>query len=131
MQSDWNEIYKLTSQRTGKSTERYKEVGNFIFKSLYTNVRRPKSLIIKLKGVGTWYLRRSRMDTAVNMFPPDFDKKPSETDFHLKVLKYENKIEIYNLFLERLKEYDSYISEKQQIRKKRNETQKPIEPNKE
>lgn len=128
MQTDWNQIYKLTAQRTGKSEDIYKEIGNFVFKDLAKNIKRPKKLIIKLKGIGSWYLRKTRVQQTVELFPPDFDKKPKEGDFILKVLHYENKVEIYNLFKERLKDYDKYLEMKAEIRKIRNQTQKLLEP---
>lgn len=127
MQSDWKQIYKLAAKRTGKSEDTYKEIGNFVFASLYSHLRRPKSLIVKLRGVGTWYLRRIRMRIMMNIFPPDFDKKPEDFKHELSLIKHENKIEIYNLFKERLEEYDRYIELRNKIRKKRYETQPVVE----
>lgn len=128
MQSDWKEIYKLTAARTGKSEQRYKEVGNFVFAKLYETLRRPKTLITKLKGIGTWYLRRKRMRIVVDVFPPDFDKKPEDFPTKLDLFAYENRVEIYRLFQERLEEYKKYIELRDEIRKKRYETQKLLEP---
>lgn len=128
MQSDWKEVYRLTAERTGKSEQRYKDIGNFVFKSLYRHLRRPKSLITKLKGIGTWYLRKKRMEIVIKYFPPDFEKKPEDFKHPLSLLEYENKMEIYQLFQERLKEYDVYIEERTKTRKKRYETQTLLTP---
>ena len=128
MQSDPKEIYKKTAAKTNKPLSLYKEVGTVVFSELYTHLRRPKSLIIKLKGVGTWYLRKARIDILLNIFPHDYDKNPQEFDSPLEILKYENSKELYEIFTERMKEYEEYVKEKKEIRIKRNESQALISP---
>jgi hypothetical protein len=105
MQSDNNQLYKITAERTKKSEATYKDVGNFIFKALSVNMRKPKSLILKLKGVGFWYLRRQRMEIHVDRTNPD-----------LTAVEYEEKEALKDIFKERLKEYDQYIKERNEIR---------------
>jgi hypothetical protein len=128
MQSDWKQIYKLTAERTGNSEQQYKDIGNFVFQSLYANLRRPSHLIFKLKGVGTWYMRKKRMEVIVNLYPPDFDKKPEDFHHPLALLQHENKVEIYKIFKERLKDYEKYLGLRKEIRSKRNESQILLEP---
>src|SRR5437868_3569684 len=118
MQSDHNEIYRLTAERTGKSEQVYKDIGNMVFASLNASFRRPKSLIIKLKGVGMWYLRKKRMDIVMKHYPVG-DREPPESKFSL--FKYENKVEVQNLFAERLKEYDEFIELRNETKDKRRE----------
>lgn len=128
MQSDHKEIYKLSAKRTGKDEVLYKDIGNFVFAELYSMFRKPKSLIIKLKGVGFWFLRRKRLFGVINMYPPDFEKKQEDFSSEYAFLKNENKKEIYTLFQERLKEYESYAQEKTVVRKERNKTQFLLKP---
>lgn len=125
MQSDDKSIYDLTSKRTGKPTQLYKDVGTFVFSSLYEKLRKPKSLIIKLKGVGTWYLRKKRMETLMSYYPEDYDKKEVDVEIMspLSILNYENKREMFLLFKERLAEYDRYITLRNEIRQERFKTQ--------
>lgn len=125
MQSDDKSIYDLTSKRTGKSTQLYKDVGTFVFSSLYEKLRKPKSLIIKLKGVGTWYLRKKRMETLMSYYPEDYDKKEVDVEIMspLSILNYENKREMFLLFKDRLAEYDRYITLRNEIRQERFKTQ--------
>ncbi len=68
------------------------------------------------------------MTALVKLFPPDFSKNPEDFDHPLALLKHENKKEIYDIFVERLKEYDKYIELRNEIRKKRYETQELIKP---
>lgn len=125
MQSDDKSIYDLTSNRTGKPTQLYKDVGTFVFSSLYEKLRKPKSLIIKLKGVGTWYLRKKRMETLMSYYPEDYDKKEVDVEIMspLSILNYENKREMFLLFKDRLAEYDRYITLRNEIRQERFKTQ--------
>lgn len=63
------------------------------------------------------------MKGIVQIFPPDFERKPEDFNHPLTFLKHENKKEIYHLFKERLKDYDRYIEIRNTVRKKRYETQ--------
>ncbi len=128
MQSDNNQLYKLTAVRTGTAEQIYKDIGNYVFHSLYANLRRPKTLIIKLKGVGTWYMRKARMELTLSEFPVDFGKTADDFKTDLGFLKYENKVEIHKIFKERLSDYERYISLRNEIRKKRYETQVLLQP---
>jgi hypothetical protein len=128
MQADPKEIYKKTAARTEKPLSLYKEIGTAVFAELYQQLRRPQSLIIKLKGVGSWYLRKARMNILLNIFPHDYDKNPQSFESPLELLKYENSKEIYEIFTQRMKEYEEYIELKKQIRAKRNESQTLIQP---
>lgn len=125
MQSDDKSIYDLTSKRTGKPTQLYKDVGTFVFSSLYEKLRKPKSLILKLKGVGSWYLRKKRMETLMSYYPEDYDKKEIDVEIMspLSILNYENKREMFLLFKERLAEYERYITLRNEIRQERFKTQ--------
>lgn len=123
MQSNNKEIYEMTSERTGLPEDLYKELGEHVFESLYSHLRRPKSLITKLKGVGAWHLRKRRMEIFLEVFPPDFDKKLEDFSHPLQIVQYENKVELYNNFKERMIEYDKFLEERDAIREIRFKTQ--------
>jgi hypothetical protein len=125
MQSDPKTLYKMTADRVGKSEQLYKDIGNFVFSKLHDNLRRPKKLIIKLKGVGTWYLRKRRMEFIIKSYPPNYDVKPEDP---IELFRYENRKEIYSIFQDRLKDYEQYIKLRNEIRKVRYGTQKLLEP---
>lgn len=126
MQSETKHIYKQTAERTGEDEQTYKDIGNTIFTYLNGKLRKPPSLIIKLKGVGSWYLRKKRMQIIVDVFPPDPERTEFESEYG--ILRHENKVELFNLFKERLKDYEKYLEIRNQIRTKRRETQKLLEP---
>lgn len=132
MQSDNKQLYKLTSERTGKSETMYKDLGNFVFAETYILQRNPKSLILKLKGVGSWHLRKKRMEIVVSEFTEFEEKTVEQFDTIYGYESYKERRDRYHIFVDRLKEYEDYLSLKREIRAKRNETQyllKPIEDN--
>lgn len=128
MQSNTNEIYKITAKRTGKSEQSYKDIGNFIFSELYKEQKRPSKLIIKLKGLGSFFLRKKRVEEIMKCYPEEFSRTKEDFSSERQFLKYENKKEIHEIFTERLKDYEEYLQERNQIRKKRYETQVLLEP---
>lgn len=130
MQTDYKQIYHELSEVTGKSEQMYKDIGSFIFQETARMMKNPESLIIKLKGVGSWHLRKKRMDIVVNEFT-DYSEPKSRTDFESDNI-YENYMEKHNrfhIFKKMLAEYDKYLTLKQEINKKRRETQVLLEPN--
>lgn len=109
----------------------YKDLGNFIFQETYSMMRNPTSLIIKLKGVGSWHLRKKRMDIVVSDYPDRGESKTREDfDTDNGYEEYLEKYKQYNIFKDRLVEYDKYLALKHQINSKRRETQVLLEPNK-
>ena len=118
MQSDYKEIYKLTAKRTSKNEVLYKDIGNFVFTELYNMLRKPNSLIIKLKGIGFWFLRRKRLAGVIKLYPADYEKKQEDFSSEYGFLKNENKKEIHALFMERLKDYEEYAEEKEKSEQK-------------
>jgi len=129
MQSNHLDIYRQVAEKTGKSEQMYKDIGSFIFKETSQMLKNPTSLILKLKGVGSWYLRRKRMQIVVSEYPDRAEVRPRE-EFGSDV-SYEEYLQKHNQYLnfqERLKEYDKYLELKRFIREKRNETQVLLEP---
>jgi len=119
----------MTSDRTGKAEQLYKDIGNFVFTELSTHLKKPKCLIVKLKGVGSWWLRRKRMQIVIEEYPYRLNEKTRE-DFSsdTEYQEYLNKKEQYLNFQERLKEYDEYIRIRDEVRKKRHENTPLLEP---
>ncbi len=129
MQSSIKEIYQQTAERTGESEQTYKDIGNFVFASLNAHFRKPPTLILKLRGVGSWHLRRKRMQIITETFPPNFEKKTEDLSEHT-ITKWEDKVELYYLFMARLAEYDKYIALRDSIREIRYKTQQLLTPDK-
>lgn len=122
MQSTSKEIYKITAARTGRDEQLYKDIGNFIQKETVKHLKRPKTLIIKLKGIGFWFLRKTRMEKALSFFPKEYeDEGFVEFEASRPFLNVENKREIYNVLKNRLKDYERYLEVKQQVKTKKNE----------
>lgn len=130
MQTNHLDIYSMLAKETGKSEQMYKDIGSFIFKETAVMMKNPSCLILKLKGLGSWHLRKKRMEIVVNEWTDraklktrdDFSSDSSYQTYLDKHLQYVN-------FQERLLEYDKYLDIKHEIRKKRYETQVLLLPN--
>jgi hypothetical protein len=125
MQSNHHDIYRMVAEKTGKSEEMYKDIGSMIFKETAEMLQEPTCLILKLKGIGSWHLRKKRMEIFVGEFTePTHDEYTSAQTLK----EWEQKRQRYANFIERLKEYDKYLKIKQEVRRKRNETQVLLQP---
>lgn len=117
MQSDYKHISKLTSLKTNVNEEVYNDIANFVFYTLAQNMKKPKGLIYNLLGIGFWFLRRKRLLIKMNMYnenhQPDW---ASSLGIDGKDIP-----EIMKIFKDRLEEYDIYMLEKNEVKKKRNE----------
>lgn len=129
MQTNHLDIYKMVAEETGESEQLYKDIGSFVFKETASMIKDPESLILKLKGIGSWHLRKKRMEIVVNEWT-DRAKVKTREDFSSEAsyLSYLEKHTQYMNFKERLEEYDRYLQLKQEIRQKRHETQILLSP---
>lgn len=131
MQSDYRQIYKELAEEKSVPEQLYKDLGNFIFQETYNMLRSPTSLIIKLKGLGSWHLRKKRMEIIVNEYPErGLTKTRDDFDTDSGYNEYLDKKRQYDIFTERLLDYDEYLKMKKDVREARNKTQVLLEPNK-
>lgn len=131
MQSDYKQIYKELAEENSIPEQLYKDIGNFIFQETYNMLRSPTSLIIKLKGLGNWHLRKKRMDIIVNEYSDrGLVKTRDQFDSDNGFQEYLDKKKQYDIFVARLKEYDDYLKMKRDVREQRNKTQVLLESDK-
>jgi hypothetical protein len=128
MQTELKHIYQTLAEETGKSEELYKDIGSFIFRETSRMLKEPSSLILKLRGIGSWHLRKRRMEIMVNEWQEIKPKAREEFNHEYEYQSYNERYKRYINFKERLKEYDKYLEIKQEVRLKRNETQVLLEP---
>lgn len=125
MQSDIKQIYKLAAERTFKSEQMYKDLGNFVQQEIANVLKRPNSLITKVKGLGYWYLRKKKMKDFIRMYPPYYDIEGfSDFESEAALKNFENKQELYLTFKARLLDYDRFLEKKAFIKQLRNEFDK-------
>jgi hypothetical protein len=122
MQSDPKEIYQITATRTGKKEQLYRDIGNFVFRETQALIKKPKSLITKLKGLGFWYLRKSRMEKLLAHYPPYYDIEGyQDFDSEKALLYFMGKKELYDILKARLQDYQAYLAEKQKVNQRKHE----------
>ena len=129
MQSDHKQVYKFTAQRTGRNEQMYKDLGNFVFTEVLSHMKKPTCLIIKLKGIGTWWLRKKRMEIILGEWDERAkvktrDQFESDNAFNT----YLEEHEMVKIFEDRLKEYEEYIEIRNRLRKERYENTVLLEP---
>lgn len=130
MQTNHLDIYKTLAKETGDSEQMYKDIGSFVFRETSQMLKEPTSLILKLKGVGSWHLRKKRLEIVVNEWTERGKiRMRNEFSSDLAYGIYLEKHLQYINFQERLKEYEKYLSLKKQIREKRYATQVLLQPN--
>ncbi len=129
MQTNQNDIYTELAAEKGKDEQVYKDIGSFIFRETAKMLKEPSSLILKLKGVGSWHLRKKRLDTVIGEWKERAAVKTRE-DFSSDLAYgiYLERHLLYLNFKERLREYERYLEIKSKIREKRYETQILLRP---
>jgi hypothetical protein len=108
----------------------YKDIGSFIFRETTKMMNHPTSLIIKLKGVGSWHLRKRRMEIVMDEVPEIEAKTKEEYEGGMLYSDYLEKHRRATMFRERMPEYEKYLALKAEVNAKRRETQVLLEPNK-
>lgn len=128
MQSEPKDIYKLTAARTGKDETVYKDLGNFVFSEVYKHMRNPQTLILKLKGIGFWYLRKSRMENFLKYYTNTVRRDRSDFDTEGTWKLHESKMALIDVLRARMKDYEKYIQTRDEIKLIRWQTQTLIIP---
>lgn len=125
MQSDPKEIYRITAARTGGNAQVYKDIGNFVMKATVDHIKRPNTLIIKLKGLGFWYLRKKRIDRILSYYPSYYEIE-GYSDFcsEYAFLNFQNKQELYKILKARQADYQLYLQKKAEVKLKKDEFHK-------
>lgn len=131
MQRVINDVYKKVGEDTNKSYDLIKSVGDSVFKNLLANIKKPECLILKVKGLGSFYLRKAKLAAYIESYRR-FYTDPTYERTQLAIQEspetYENKQKQYFNFCERLKDYDRYLDKKKIIKEIRNKTQPVIKP---
>jgi len=129
MQTNHLDVYKKVAEETGKDEQLLKDIGSFIFKETSQILKDPTCLIVKLKGIGSWHLRKKRMEIVVGEWTDrakvrgreEFSSDDGYNTYLAKHIQYLN-------FQERLKEYEEYLRIRDEVRAERHKTQFIIPP---
>lgn len=131
MQIVINNIYKGVATNTNREYALVKSVGDSVFESLLKNIKKPKSLILKVRGIGSFYLRKQKLLQYIESYRRFYTDPTYETT--IKAISddaesYERKRQQYENFCERVEEYKEYSEKRKEIKQIRNLTQPIIEP---
>ena len=110
MQAESHHIYKKVFEKSGEDLDLITAIGDIIQKETAANLRRPENLIVKLRGVGSWYLRKKRMQSSYdNLSKYEGSKFREETEQYVARLKA------------RLEDYERFLEKKRQVKEAKHE----------
>ena len=115
MQADSNYIYNKVSKESNIDLEFLTAVGNFMQKEVANNLRKPEALILKVKGLGAWHLRKMRLENSFNNLS-NVDPTRLKDDDSRESLK-----EYLQLMKDRLDDYKLYLEEKSKMKEMKND----------
>lgn len=121
MQANIKSIIKDVAKKENMDADLLQAVASTVFKELRLNQEKPKSLIIKLKGIGSWFLRKQQMERKLAFLEEYYHYSEHNTpdDKSEKTAKYWENKEIKEVLEERLKDYDRYLSGKNEVKRQR------------
>lgn len=105
MQTEPKHLFDMVAEKHGLDKELVKDITLCVFDKLNDMLHAPPSLILKLKGVGRWRLRRKRVQFYVDL--------PKDDQW------LEDKEKLITSFEERLKDYEIFIKKRNETREKR------------
>jgi|694.fasta_scaffold00342_17 hypothetical protein len=114
MQADIKTICKKLSKEKNIDYNLLKAVGDTVFKETKKVLNNPPNLIINLKGLGRWYLRKQQMERKIE-YLEDYYKYESGVLPEPLGKYWENK-EVKEKLEALLPVYEKYLNRKQEVR---------------
>lgn len=122
MQTTVKQVYKKVAESILYSEEIVKSIGDQVFETLLENFRTPPSLIIKVRGLGYFYMRKNKLEDQIKNVETILAKASNEEYKSSEIPELlEKKIKLKELLLERQKEYNQFLEKKNIIKKLRND----------
>lgn len=113
MQADIKTITKKLSKEKGIDYDLLKAVGDTVFKYTGEVLKNPPNLIIYLKGIGKWYLRKQQMERKIEYLEDYY--KYSTGVLPDPLGKYWENKELKEKLESLLPIYNNYLEEKKQM----------------
>lgn len=119
MQAELKHIYSKLSKEKNISEDLLKAIGSSVFRETLDTIKNPPNLILKLKGIGRWFLRNGQMQRKIE-YLEDYYKYSSGVLPEPLGKYWENK-ELKEKLESLLVVYQEYLNEKNALRQKRRE----------
>lgn len=113
------ELYNETSIKNDIPLHKVKFVGDIVFNAINKNINEPEAIILKIKNIGKFYMRKNKLDGEIGYIKTLLEKEDLENRE-----KYSKRLLILQ---KRQEEYDEYLEEKKKIKKIRHEHQSIVE----
>lgn len=118
MQSNIKTICKSLAKDKNLNEDLLKAVASSVFKELHDVQNLPPNLIIKLKGVGSWFLRKQQMERKIAFLEEEYKYSTEPPPTEMVGKYWENKA-IKELLEKRLEDYKTYLEQKSNMRQRR------------
>lgn len=113
MQADIKTIAKKLSKEKGIDYDLLKAVGDTVFKYTGEVLKKPPNLIINLKGIGKWYLRKQQMERKIEYLEDYY--KYSTGVLPEPLGKYWENKELKEKLESLLPVYENYLKDKKEM----------------
>lgn len=121
------DLYRELEEEGVLSFKEAKSVGDAVFSALLKNIKKPPALILKVKGLGDFFLRRKKLSDQYLKLDALFNTDNLLPDILEKEKKYPGHIAerraTIDLIAQRLEEYERYVDKKLSIRRIREKIQ--------
>ena len=117
MQTVISKIYNEVAVENELDLNVVKSVGDKCFQNLLKNFKKPLSLILKMRGLGYFYMRKNKLNEFLITLDNNEERFKKE-DFliHESSVFIEQRKELKQVLLERQLEYGRFIEKKQIIK---------------
>lgn len=120
MQKVIKTVYKEVSISLEKPVEVIKSVGDKVFESLLKNFKKPPSLILKIRGLGYFYMRKNKLENTLSGLEKTFNRIKEGNHLVYETPEFiEERRKLQSLLQERQTEYFKFLDKKKLIKELR------------
>lgn len=117
MQTIIAKIYNEVALENELDLNIVKSIGDTCFQNLLKNFKKPPSLILKMRGLGYFYMRKNKLNEFVNRLDNSEERyKKEEFLIYETPVFIEHRKELKKVLLDRQVEYQKFIEKKQIIK---------------
>jgi nucleoid DNA-binding protein len=124
MQYTHVELYNDVSVKNDIPLHKVKFVGDIVFNAINKNLKEPDSIILKIKHIGKFFMRKNRLEREINSLKRRLTQADNEIERMSLIVKLAR-------LEKRNEEYTEYIVDKHKIKELRYGSQEALEPDNE
>lgn len=120
MQTVLSTVYKNVSESSQTDLNIVKSVGDQVFQSLLNNFKKPPSLILKVRGLGYFYMRKNKLLETLEKMKVTEDRVEAGNLTSYETPEYlEERKKLKELLQKREQDYIRFLDKKKKIKELR------------